>query len=83
MGSISALSSLERVRDAHSKELAEEVKLKLPPNIASKVKEIRFVISDTCYELIPVAVFPDGELDLFPYDIDVLGDRFPDCEVGY
>ena len=79
MGSLSAMSSINRVLEKHGAELEAELRS------CYKSKLIRrFSLGSNIYSIDVEAELTDGTmLALEPYDIDVLAERFPDCEVGY
>ena len=79
MGSISAMNSIERVLERHSKELLSELRERYSSNLIR-----HFSLDNNIYSISVQAELTDGTvLDLEPYDIDDLAERFPDCEVGY
>lgn len=86
MGSISAMSSIARVLDAHGEELRDEVIAALPA--AVRALEPRVILTNATYAIQVEVQFAgyggDPEtMELAPYDIDGIAERFPDCEVGY
>lgn len=86
MGSISAMSSIARVLDAHGQELRDEVLAALPATV--RAIDPRVVLTNATYSIQVEVQFAghDGDpetMELAPYDIDDIAERFPDCEVGY
>ena len=86
MGSVSAMSSINRVIEAHGDELVAEVRAALPA--AVRALEPQIVLENNTYSIGVAAVFTNADgaaeyLSLDPYDIDDLAERFPDCGVGY
>jgi hypothetical protein len=86
VGSGAAASSIERVLDAHGKELYEETWESLPEVV--KALKPRLELEGEIEEIERWLVFagPDGEeefLALAPITIFQLEERFPDCEIGY
>jgi hypothetical protein len=83
MGDGSALNSLNRVLEAHHLELEKELRIIYP---SKKIKHFVIGIVNSCYRIDASAILTDGsELPLYVdgFDIDSLGERFPDCDVGY
>ena len=79
MGSMSAMNSLVRVLDKHEKELKARLRERYPSRLIRK-----FELSNNDYSVAVQAELTDGTLlDLEPFDIDQIGEEFPDCEVGY
>jgi hypothetical protein len=79
MGSISAMSSIDRVLEKHSHELLSELRESYPSKF---IKQFR--LENQTYEVAVFAELTDGTtLELVSFDIDMLGDRFTDCDVGY
>lgn len=79
MGSVSAMESINRILKKHARELVEELK----DRYRSKLIK-HFMLENNIYEIAVQAELTDGAiLNLEPYDIDVLAERFPDCQVGY
>ncbi len=79
MGSVSAMNSIDRVLKKHGKELEAELRKDYPTKLIK-----RFTLENNIYSISVQAKLTDGTLlDLEPYDIDALAERFPDCEVGY
>jgi hypothetical protein len=85
MGSVSAMSSINRVIETHGQELIDEATATLPAAVRALAPVIS--LENNTYSINVVAAFdgPAGReyLALDPYDIDDLAERFPDCEVGY
>ena len=78
MGSMSAMSSIERVLERHGDSLRAEL---LKQAKSGLVKDV--VLGNNVYEIDVVYVLADGtELEGRPIDIDELAGWFPD-EVGY
>lgn len=81
MGSASALSSMQRVLEAHGDELIQELKEQYNSKL---VKDFSLGVDESCYGLTPTVTLIDGTVFVLEkYDIDDLADRFPDCEIGY
>jgi hypothetical protein len=81
MGSISAMNSLDRVIEKHEKELIAEVEANLPKELRRVAK---IMLENALYELQVFLFFPSGDsLELRPFDIDQLAEKFPDCEIAY
>ena len=79
MGSTAAMNSIDRVLAKHGKELKTELRERYPTSLIK-----RFTLENNIYSISVQAKLTDGTLlDLEPYDIDALAERFPDCEVGY
>ncbi len=79
MGSVSAMNSIDRVLARHGKELEAELREDYPTKLIK-----RFTLENHIYAIAVEAKLVDGTvLNLNPFDIDALADRFPDCEVGY
>ncbi len=79
MGSTAAMNSIDRVLAKHGKELRSELRERYPTKLIK-----RFTLENNIYSISVQAKLTDGTLlDLEPYDIDALAERFPDCEVGY
>ena len=78
MGSMSAMSSIERALERHGDSLRAEL---LKQAKSSLVKDV--MLGNNVYEIDVVYVLADGtELEGRPIDIDELAGWFPD-EVGY
>jgi hypothetical protein len=79
MGSISAMNSIDRVLAEHGGELEARLRESYPSKLIR-----RFDLSNNMYSVAVQAELTDGTMvDLEPFDIDQLGEEFPDCEVGY
>ncbi len=79
MGSTSAMESINRVIEKHSAELKQELHERYPSKLIRD-----FSLENNLYSISVQAKLTDGTvLDLEPFDIDTLAERFPDCEVGY
>ena len=79
MGSVSAMESINRILKNHARELLAELKDRYPTSLIK-----RFELENNIYEIAVHAELADGSLiDLAPYDIGDLAERFPDCRVGY
>lgn len=85
MGSISAMNSLNRVIEKHGDELAREVLAGLPRSLveAFRLTTAQVSLENNLYTIEVAVQLPDESLSLKPYDIDELGERYPDCDVGY
>lgn len=79
MGSTAAMNSIDRVLAKHRKELEAELRERYPTKLIK-----RFTLENNIYSISVQAKLTDGTLlDLAPFDIDALAERFPDCKVGY
>ena len=79
MGSSAAMQSIDRVLRKHGEELGNN----LWTQYKSKLIR-RFMLANDIYRISVTAELQDGTfLQLKPYDIDELAERFPDCKVGY
>ena len=79
MGSTSAIESINRVLEKHSAELKQELRERFPSKLIRD-----FSLENNLYSISVQAKLTDGTvLDLEPFDIDTLAEKFPDCEVGY
>ncbi len=79
MGSTAAMESINRVLYRHGQELERELRERYPSELIRG-----FSLDNNVYAIGVQAELADGTvLDLEPYDIDVLAERFPDCNVGY
>lgn len=79
MGSTSAMESINRVLEKHSTELKQELHERYPSKLIRD-----FSLENNLYSISVQAKLTDGTmLDLEPFDIDTLAEKFPDCEVGY
>ena len=79
MGSTAAMNSIDRILAKHGKELRSELRERYPTKLIR-----RFRLENHIYSIAVEAELVDGTvLNLNPFDIDALADRFPDCEVGY
>lgn len=68
-----------RVLHKHGDELKAELRSQYPSELIR-----RFNLCVNIYSIDVYAELTDRtELTLEPYDIDALGERFADCEVGY
>lgn len=82
MGSISAMSSIERVLEQHGDEIRREWTQEVPAALIPPFR--RVVLSNDIYGIQVEWEFEDGITLPGPrIDIDSLADRFPDCDVGY
>lgn len=85
MGSMAAMSSLNRVLERHGDDLAREAQL--APS--GTVLTYRGVSLETrTYEIVAVHEFENSHGETVylvgePLDIDTLAERYPDCDVGY
>ena len=79
MGSVSAMNSIDRVLKKHGREMERELRKEY------RSKLIRgSTLTNEIYSIDIEAELTDGtRLQLKPYDIDELAERFPDCRVGY
>lgn len=82
MGSLSAMNSIDRVLQAHAKELRQEFMAVVPASLKPHVKSV--ILSNNTYSVQSEWEFQDGGTLPGPsISIDDLADRFPDCDVGY
>lgn len=82
MGSVSAMSSIDRVLEAHGDEI-RQARLDLVPNIL-KDRVTGISLNNSIYAIETEYVCADGSHLPGPsIDIDFLADEYPDCEVGY
>ena len=82
LGGLSAMSSINRVIEAHGDEIQEEWAQHVPSFIAPQFKQV--ILENATYSLRICWQFQDGETLPGPQiDIDELAERYPDCEVGY
>ena len=81
MGSIAALNSINRVMEAHAEEIRQEYEGQVPASVRPFLDRVELEASP--YQVDVVWVFKDGILAGPSLDIDVLAERYPDCEVGY
>jgi hypothetical protein len=86
MGSVSAMASIERVLAAHRDELITEEQIAASGTV---LKYLGASIEGKLYEAVITHTFLNPKTGRKFYvtgrtfDIDELGERFPDCEVGY
>ena len=79
MGSMSAMSSIDRVLAAHGDEILADLREQNPSALIES-----FSLGNACYHIDVTAKLVDGTfLSLAPLDIDALAEEYPDCEVGY
>lgn len=81
MGSLSAMSSLNRVLENHGDEIRNELMETVPPSVRGHLREI--VLTNQIHHIASSWLFEDGGLEGPSFQIDELAERFPDCEVGY
>ena len=82
MGSISAMSSIDRVLEAHGDEIRQE-RLNLVPDIL-KDRVTSISLTNSVYAIETEYVCADGSRLPGPsIDIDFLADQYPNCQVGY
>lgn len=82
MGSLSAMSSIDRVLEKHGQEIMEVFK-KTVPKVLEPVFD-RVELQNCTYSIGVMWVFKDGSTLAGPaFDIDLLASAYPDCEVGY
>jgi hypothetical protein len=73
------MNSINRVLAKHEGELEARLRERYPSALIR-----RFDLSNNMYSVAVQAELTDGTIvDLEPFDIDQLGDEFPDCDVGY
>ena len=79
MGSTAAMESINGVLTKHGDELEKELRKHYPSTLIR-----RFSLENGIYHIGVEAELADSTvLDLEPYDIDELADRFPDYTVSY
>ena len=82
MGSISAMNSIERVLERHGDEIREEWAQQVPEALAEVFSQV--ILSNEIYAIQVEWEFRGGGTLPGPrMDIDILAERFPDCDVGY
>ena len=79
MGDVSARNSIIGILAKHERELKACLREYYPSKLIR-----RFDLSDNDYSVAVQAELIDGTIvDLAPFDIDALAEKFPDCEVEY
>jgi hypothetical protein len=79
MGDVSARNSIIGILAKHERDLKAWLRKRYPSKLIR-----RFDLSDDAYAVVVRAELTDGTIvELAPFDIDRLGEEFPDCEVGY
>ena len=82
MGSLSAVNSINRVRDAHADEIREELESQATGTLRTLLKQA--LLSNHTYEIQVEWLFQDGNTLQGPsIHIDELAERYPDCNVAY
>ena len=82
MGDLSAMYSIERVLERHGDEIREEWAQEVPEALAEVFSQV--ILSNNIHEIQVEWEFRGGGTLPGPcVDIDILAERFPDCEVGY
>ena len=82
MGSISAMSSIERVLEQHGDEIREEWEEMVPAGLIPPFRQA--ALSNEVYRIQVEWEFEGGITLPGPsMDIDSLAERFPDCDVSY
>jgi hypothetical protein len=82
MGSVSAMSSINRVLEKHSDEIRQEFMEQVPEGLKPFVDRVD--LENNLYGINVTWVFKAGGTLPGPaIDIDTLADDYPDCEVGY
>ena len=82
MGDLSAMSSIERVLERHGDEIREEWAQDVPEALTGLFSQV--ILSNNIHEIQVEWEFRGGGILPGPcMDIDILAERFPDCEVGY
>lgn len=82
MGSVSAMSSLNRVLAAHGDEIASEMMADLSDQGREVVANV--ILTNQVYGIETAWQLKNGvTLEGPKLDIDDLTERFPDCEVAY
>ena len=86
MGSMAAMSSIERVLALHGAELLAEHRLDVPPG--TPLTYLETTLGNNVHTVTVEHTFrtPAGRLVILcgePIDIDTLAERYPDCHVSY
>ena len=82
LGGLSAISSINRVLEAHGEEIQQEWAEQVPSFIVPQFKQV--TLENATYSIRIWWQFQDGETLPGPeIDIDELAERYPDCNVGY
>ena len=81
MGSLSAMSSLNRVLEKHGDEIRNDLIQTVPPSVRGQLREV--ALTNQIHRIASSWLFEDGSLEGPSFQIDELAERFPDCEVGY
>ena len=82
MGDLSAMSSIQRVLERHGDEIREEWAQEVPEALAEVFSQV--ILSNNIHEIQVEWEFRGGgTLPGHCMDIDILAERYPDCEVGY
>ena len=81
MGGASAMSSLDRVIEAHGDEIRQNHLDGMPEEVRTLVKEV--TLENGMYHIQVGYVFESGTMDGPWMDIDMLAEEYPDCDVGY
>lgn len=82
MGSVSAMSSIERIIERHRDELVQRMLEQAPDTLRPLIQSVE--LENNVYSINTHWVFQDGaQLPGPAWDIDFLADEYPDCEVGY
>lgn len=77
---MAAMASINRTLEKHGDDLIAELREQYPN--ASEVAH--FELDGESYQIKAFAVLKSGAmLEMRPYDIDELAERFPDCHMGY
>lgn len=77
------MNSMARVLDKHHRAMQNELRKRFKSDL---IKEFVLEIRGDCMGISVTAELTDGTslpVHIDEYDIDTLGERFPDCEVGY
>ena len=82
MGSISAMSSIDRVLEKHGEEIRKRYEEEVPAGLKDVFDRVE--LGNNMYNIGVTWVFKNGStLEGPAIDIDNLADEYPDCEVGY
>ena len=82
MGDLSAMSSIERVLERHGDEIREEWTREVPEALAGIFSQV--ILSNDIDAIQVEWEFRGGATLAGPcMDIDILAERFPDCDIGY
>ncbi len=82
MGSMSAMSSIDRVLERHGDQIREELLQDLSQQTKGMVVDIQ--LGNNVHEITVSAILSNGtSLELSSMNIDFLAEEYRDCEIGY